>query len=83
MDGAWGIISAGEGSGGDLFKRCSLASFRCRERSHLQDCEDALEYVDEKSEGSYHTPKIAKENSVPLPIELTDLWGYQGNPGRL
>ena len=68
MDGAWGIIFAGEGSGADLFGRCSLTSFRCGERSHLQDHEDALEYVDEKSEGSYHTPKVAKENSVPCPL---------------
>ena len=27
-----------------------------------------MEYVDARSEGSYHTPKVAKENVVPLPV---------------
>ena len=39
---------------------------RCGERSHLGDREDALEYADQCSEGSYHSPKVAEENTVPL-----------------
>ena len=30
--------------------------------------EGALEYADARSEGSYHTPKLAEENTVPLPV---------------
>ena len=40
---------------------------RCREHSHCGDWEDALEYADERSEGSYHTLKVAEENMVPEP----------------
>ena len=39
---------------------------RCGECSCRGDREDALEYTDERSEGSYHPPKVAKENTVPL-----------------
>ena len=38
------------------------------ERSRCKDREDALEYADERSEGSYHPPKVAKQNAVPLPV---------------
>ena len=27
-----------------------------------------MEYAAERSEGSYHPPKVAKENAVPLPV---------------
>ena len=37
---------------------------RCGERSHCEDREDALEYADTRSEGSYHPPKVAEENVV-------------------
>lgn len=42
---------------------------RCGERSHQQDHKDTLEYADEHSNGSYHTPKMAEENIVLLPIQ--------------
>ena len=42
--------------------------FRCGERSRLEDGEDALEYADAHSEGSYHPPKVAEENVVPLSV---------------
>ena len=35
---------------------------RCGERSHREDWEDALEYTDVHSKGSYHPPKVAEEN---------------------
>ena len=38
----------------------------CGERSCQEDREDALEYADAHSEGSYHSPKVAEENAVPL-----------------
>ena len=41
---------------------------RCGEHSRWEDREDALEYADARSEGSYHTPKVAEENAVPLPV---------------
>ena len=41
---------------------------RCGEHSRLGDREDALEYADQRSKGSYHPPKVAKENVVPLPV---------------
>ena len=41
---------------------------RCGERSHQEDREDALEYADTRSEGSYHSPKVTQENAIPLPI---------------
>ena len=42
---------------------------RCGEHSRCGDREDALEYADEHSEGSYHTLKVAEENMVPLPVQ--------------
>ena len=41
---------------------------RCGEHSHCEDREDALEYADTRSEGSYHPPKVAEENVVPVPV---------------
>ena len=41
---------------------------RCGERSCREDREDALEYADARSKGSYHTPKVADKNVVPLPV---------------
>ena len=41
---------------------------RCGEHSCRRDREDALEYTDERSEGSYHPPKVAEENMDPLPV---------------
>ena len=41
---------------------------RCGEHSRLKDREDALEYADAHSKGSYHPPKVAEENMVPLPV---------------
>ena len=41
---------------------------RCGECSYRGDREDALEYADECSEGSYHTLKVAEEHLVPLPV---------------
>ena len=54
---------------------------RCGEHSHQHDREDALEYIDECSKGSYHTPKVAEENMVPLAVpELTLLSADQSCP---
>ena len=33
---------------------------RCGERSRREDREDALEYADVHSEGSYHPPKVSE-----------------------
>ena len=41
---------------------------RCGECSHRENREDALEYADAHSKGSYHPPKVAEENTGPLPI---------------
>ena len=41
---------------------------RCGEHSRREDWENTLEYADECSKGSYHTPKIAEENAVALPV---------------
>ena len=46
----------------------ALTLSRCGEHSRQEDQEDALEYTDTCSEGSYHTPKVAEENVVPFPI---------------
>ena len=46
---------------------------RCGEHSCQEDREGALEYADARSEGSYHTPKVAKENAVPLPVPVPSL----------
>ena len=32
-----------------------------------------MEYTDACSEGSYHPPKVAKENAVPLPVPAPSL----------
>ena len=59
---------------GGLRKKPSLCEVltkplsRCRERSRLGDREVALEYAEACSEESYHPPKIAEENVVPLSI---------------
>ena len=42
--------------------------FRCGERSRQREKEDGLEYGDEGSQGSYHTPKLGEENVVPVPV---------------
>ena len=41
--------------------------FRCGERSRHREREDGLEYGDDRSQGSYHTPKLGEENVVPVP----------------
>ena len=46
---------------------------RCGERSRRGDREDALEYGDERSEGSYHPPKVVDKNTVPLPVPAPSL----------
>ena len=42
--------------------------FRCGERSRQCEREDGLEYGDEGSQGSYHTPKLGEENVIPVPV---------------
>ena len=42
--------------------------FRCGERSRQHKREDGLEYGDDRSQGSYHTPKLGEENVVPVPV---------------
>ena len=42
--------------------------FRCGERSRQCEREDGLEYGDDGSQGSYHTPKLGEENVVPVPV---------------
>ena len=42
-------------------------SCRCGERSHRHNREDGLEYGDEGSQGSYHTPKV-EESEIAVPI---------------
>ena len=57
------------GSGRNLRLEVSTKPFpRCGEHSCCRDREDALEYADEKSKGSYHTLKVAKENVIPLHV---------------
>ena len=41
---------------------------RCGECSRRKDRDDALEYADARSEGSYHPPKVAEENTIPFPV---------------
>ena len=41
---------------------------RCGERSHQHDREDGLEYGEDGSQGSYHTPKLGEENTIPVPV---------------
>ena len=45
-----------------------LISFRCGEHSRRGDREDGLEYGEDGSQGSYHTPKLGEENVVPVPV---------------
>ena len=42
--------------------------FRCGERSRQREREDGLEYVNDGSQGSYHTPKLGEENLIPIPV---------------
>ena len=42
--------------------------FRCGERSCQCEREDGLEYGDDGSQGSYHTPKLGEENVIPVPV---------------
>ena len=43
--------------------------YRCGERSRQRERgEGSLEYGDEGSQGSYHTPKLGEENVVPVPV---------------
>ena len=43
--------------------------YRCGERSCQRERgEGGLEYGDEGSQGSYHTPKLGEENVVPVPV---------------
>ena len=59
---------------GGLRKKPSLCEVltkplsRCGERSCRGDREDALEYADARSEGSYHPPKVVEEITVLLPV---------------
>ena len=46
----------------------TASRFRCGERSRQCDREDGLEYGDEGSQGSYHTPKLGEENVVLVPV---------------
>ena len=59
--------------------------FRCGECSCQCEREDGLEYGDEGSQGSYHTPKLGEENVVPVPVlEPTLLPSNQENiPPRM
>ena len=59
--------------------------FRCGERSRQHEREDGLEYGDEGSQGSYHTPKLGEENVVLVPVlEPTLLPSNQENiPPRM
>ena len=46
-----------------------ISSFRCCERSgQRKRGEGSLEYSDEGSQGSYHTPKLGEENMIPVPV---------------
>ena len=42
--------------------------FRCGERSRQCEREDGLEYGEDRSQGSYHTPKLGEENAIPVPV---------------
>ena len=44
-------------------------SYRCGECSRQRKRgEGGLEYSDERSQGSYHTPRLGEENVVPVPV---------------
>ena len=56
---------------GKTFRFCEVFTkllSRCGERSRQEDREGTLEYADACSNVSYHTPKVAEENVVPLPV---------------
>ena len=42
--------------------------FRCGERSCQRKREDGLEYGEDGSQGSYHTPKLGEENVILVPV---------------
>ena len=42
--------------------------FRCGERGRQRKREDGVEYADDGSQGSYHTPKLGEENVIPVPV---------------
>ena len=42
--------------------------FRCGEHSCRHDREDGLEYGEDGSQGSYHTPKLGEENVILVPM---------------
>ena len=42
--------------------------FRCGECSHQREREEGLEYGDDGSQGSYHTPKLGEENTILVPV---------------
>ena len=42
--------------------------FRCGERSRQREREDGLEYGEDRSQGSYHAPKLGEENMIPIPV---------------
>ena len=42
--------------------------FRCGERSRQREREEGLEYGDDGSQGSYHTPKLGEENTILVPV---------------
>ena len=44
----------------------TLFFFRCGERSRQRDREEGVEYADDGSQGSYHTPKLGEENVIPV-----------------
>ena len=46
---------------------------RCGEHSHQRNQEDGLEYANDGSQGSYHTPKLGEENVVPVPVMVPTL----------
>ena len=55
--------------------------FRCGERSRQREREDGLEYAEDGSQGSYHTPKLGEENVIPVPmLEPTLLSADQSLP---
>ena len=65
---AWGTISAGLGSGKSFLIASYSSRLRCGERSRQCDRESGLEYGEDGSQGSYHTPKLGEENTIPVPV---------------
>ena len=82
-----------EGMGGNLcrsrLRKRLLDSFlrscfRCGECSRQHDREDSLEYGEDRSQGSYHTPKLGEENMIPVPVlEPTLTFCLPTSPFRL